>query len=455
MPQSIFAHNVLTATGWRSNVTVLIGDDGRVSSLEDGEVAGAKLVGVLLPALSNVHSHSFQRAMAGLAESRGANEFDDFWTWRTLMYRFLERLTPDDMEAIAAQVQLEMLEAGFASIGEFHYVHHQQDGSSYDAPAELTNRMLAAAETTGIGYAHLPVLYMRGGFDGAPLQGGQRRFGCDIPRFESLYADIRTSMKGRPTDYRLGVAPHSLRAVDQAGLSFAASLCPDDPIHIHIAEQTAEVDAVKESLGATPVQWLLDHVDVDKRWCLVHATHMTVKETQAAADTGSVVGVCPITEANLGDGVFDGSSYLSFGGSVAVGSDSNVRISLAEELRMFEYSQRLRDRRRAILADADRSCGRFLYEEMASGGARATGRGRGRIEPGALADLVALDLQSPLLAGLTGDRLLDVWLFAGDDDVVMEVWAAGRNVVKEGSHIRRDAITRRFSAVMKKLRSDL
>ena len=454
MRRAIFAKQMLTAAGWRQDVHVIIGEDGRITALGDGDVPDATRVDILLPAPGNEHSHSFQRALAGLTEFRGKAGTDNFWSWRELMYRFVERLTPEHVEAIAAQVQVEMLEAGYAAVGEFHYLHHQNGGEPYDDPAEMSGRILNAAAETGIGCTHLPVLYMRGGLDDRALKDGQLRFGCDPERFERLHEAIRGKMNELPDDFRIGVAPHSLRAVTQEGLALAAVLAKDAPVHIHIAEQTAEVDEVKAALGSTPVRWLLDHAEIAENWCLIHATHMSPDEIRDAAVSKSVAGLCPITEANLGDGVFSAATFIDAGGRMAVGSDSNVRISLTEELRLLEYSQRLTLRRRAVLADA-RSCGRFLYDHVTAGGAQALGRDSGRIEPGALADLVALDGAKPYLAGMEYDHLLDAWIFAGDDGAVTDVWSAGRHVVRGGEHIRRDAVRTRFDAVMAELRADL
>ncbi|PQA89494.1 formimidoylglutamate deiminase [Hyphococcus luteus] len=454
--QRIAAKEILTPEGWRRDVIVEIGPDGRITGLhkKDKGAAADMTVGALLPAPGNVHSHAFQRAMAGLTEYR-ANPTDDFWSWRALMYHFVERLTPDDIEAIAAGVQMEMLEAGFAAVGEFHYLHHQPDGAPYANLAELSERLFAAAAETGIGYTHLPVLYMRGGMDGRALEGGQRRFGCTREQFENLFADAREAMKALPGDARLGVAPHSLRAVDKDGLAFAAALDPSSPVHIHIAEQTGEVEEAITHLGARPVEWLYANMNVDARWCLIHATHMNEAEVKAAAASGAVAGLCPITEANLGDGIFEAASFLSAGGRIGIGSDSNIRITLAEELRMLEHSQRLKHRQRAVLSTLEKSCGRFLLEGAALGGAQALGRDGGRIEHGALADFVALDAGNPALAGLSGDRMLDAWIFASAESPVTDVWSAGRHLVKDGRHIRRDRIAGRFNTVLARLRSDL
>jgi formimidoylglutamate deiminase len=456
MSKTIFANQALTSDGWRQNVGIEIDEQGVISDISDTYENADHSVGVLLPALSNVHSHSFQRAMAGLAERRGDNPYDDFWTWRKVMYRFLEILSPDDIEVIAAQVQLEMLESGFASMAEFHYLHHAPGGKFYDSLDELSVRHFEAAKTTGVGYTHLPVLYTYGGLDGRPLQGGQMRFGCDIDQYQKLFSKISDRFSNLPSDYVLGVAPHSLRAVSVDGLRASIEIGVDGPIHIHAAEQIAEVDEVTKVLGKTPIRWLLDNMPVDKHWCVIHATHMDQAEIRDLAKTGAVAGLCPITEANLGDGVFEAAQFFSHDGSFGIGADSNVKIALSEELRMLETSQRLRDKRRVILTDdMTRSNGRYLYEKAATGGARAIGRNSGQIKIGALADLVALNDKHHNVAALKEDLVLDSWIFASSSDVVSDVWSAGRHVVKEGSHINHEAITSKFSETIKQLRQSL
>ncbi|MBB4265363.1 formimidoylglutamate deiminase [Roseospira visakhapatnamensis] len=448
----LWARRALLADGWACHVRVEINDAGRIAGVTADAPPTGLRVQVLLPAPGNLHSHAFQRAMAGLTERRGSRGQDSFWTWRALLYRFLERLTPDDVEAIAAQVFVEMLEAGYAAVGEFHYLHHQPDGAPHDRPAEMSHRVMAAAATAGIGLTHLPVLYARGGLDGRPLEGGQRRFAGTLDGFAALLEDAGRGMRGLPGDSVLGVAPHSLRAVDPVMLEAVATLRPESPVHIHIAEQVAEVEAVTATLGAPPVAWLLDHAPVDGRWCLVHATHTTPAEIAAMARSGAVAGLCPITEGNLGDGIFDGARFLAEGGVFGVGSDSNVRIALAEELRVLEYGQRLRDHARAVLATAEHSVGRVLYQGACQGAARALGRPAGAIAPGRWADLLAVDGEALALAHLEGDALLDAWVFAGDDRLVTDVWSAGRHRVVAGRHVARDVVAQRFRAVLRRLR---
>ena len=453
--ETLLAEHALTADGWRRDVRVEIGGNGRIAAVGPGPSAGGRRVGILLPAPVNLHSHAFQRAMAGLTERRGPDPRDSFWTWRELMYRFLERLGPEEIESIAAFAQMQMLEAGFAAVAEFHYVHHQPGGAPYDRPAELSSRIAAAVAETGIGLTLLPVLYRYGGCGGQPLHSAQVRFANSPGRFARLWEEAGSAVRGLDSDARIGVAIHSLRAVDPEGVAFASALAPRAPLHIHAAEQPAEVEEVRACLGARPVEWLLDNAGVDERWCLVHATHMTPRETAALADSGAVAGLCPITEASLGDGIFDGVRYRARGGRFGVGSDSNIRISLAEELRTLEYSQRLRDGARAVLAEPEWSTGRALFEAVAHGGARAAMRDSGALTPGRLADLVALDGEAAELAGKQGDALLDSFVFAGDERMVTDLWSAGRHVVADGRHVRREPITRRYIRTVRRLTETL
>ncbi|MCR9138383.1 MAG: formimidoylglutamate deiminase [Alphaproteobacteria bacterium] len=452
--KSIFANRALLPDGWADNVRVGIDAAGMIASVERNTDPQEKDLtlgsGVLLPAPSNLHSHTFQRAMAGMTEHRSAKK-DDFWTWRTLMYRFLEVLEPDEIEAIAALVYLEMLESGYAAVAEFHYVHHQPGGGSYDNIAELSERIFAAAETTGIGLTHLPVLYSYGGADRAPLTGGQKRFGCDLERFAQLHAAARAAMAGLPQDFAIGIAPHSLRATAPDQYDDITVLGGNGPIHIHAAEQQKEVQDIEAWLGARPVQWLLDHADISANWCLIHTTHMTERETRALAKSGATAGLCPITEANLGDGVFNGPTYLVAGGCLGVGSDSNIRVSLSEELRQLEYSQRLRHEARNVMATQEASTGALLYDKVLNGGARALQRNSGALETGKLADMVVLDADQVALCGLRPEQYLDGWIFASDDRLVRDVWSAGRHCVSDGRHKARDAVERCYSMTLKGL----
>ncbi|SDL88904.1 formimidoylglutamate deiminase [Paracoccus chinensis] len=451
---AIWARRALLPAGWETQVAVFVGEDGRIAAVERGTAPppGATVVETLLPAPANLHSHAFQRAMAGLTERRGPDPKDSFWTWRRLMYRFLDQLTPEDIEAIAAFVQMEMLEAGYATSVEFHYLHHDSGGRPYADLAEMSGRIAAAAAQTGIGLTLLPVLYQWGGLDRRALVSGQDRFGNTPERFARLVEGAQGHVARLGADSRIGIAPHSLRAVDGDGLAAAQALAGDGPIHMHLAEQTAEVDEVLATTGRRPVEWLLENLAVDQRWCLIHATQMTPGETVALARSGAVAGLCPITESSLGDGIFDGVRWTDAGGAFGIGSDSNIRIALSEELRTLDYSQRLRDRSRAALASADRSTGRVLFEGAARGGAQASGRAAGAIELGLWADLMALGDLGPDGVGREKDTLLDTWIFARDDRDVTDTWSAGRHLVAEGRHIRRAPITAAYTRTLQRLR---
>jgi formimidoylglutamate deiminase len=410
---------------------------------------------VLLPAPVNVHSHAFQRAMAGLTERRGPNPNDSFWTWRQLMFRFLDRLTPDHVEAITAFVQMEMLEAGYATNAEFHYLHHQPGGAPYDNIAETSTRVAAAASQSGIGLCLLPVHYEFGGCDGRELTAGQIRFGNSHDQFQTLHHAAKRALSPLPADVSWGVAPHSLRAVGLSVLRSYGSLFPTCPIHMHLAEQIPEVDEVKAHWGARPVEWALDNMGLDGRWCLIHCTQMTPQETVRLAKSGAVAGLCPITESSLGDGVFDAVRWVDAGGAIAVGSDSNIRIALSEELRTLDYSQRLRDGTRAALASPEMSTGRRMFEDILRGGAQATQRKTGRIEVGHWADMLTLDMDNAYMWGRSGDTALDAWMFAGDDRLVTDVWSAGRHMVKNGEHIARAGITAAYKYTIEALKDAL
>ena len=444
----IFANRALLANGWAERVGVEIDNDGRILSAAPASAAvpDATQVDLLLPAMSNLHSHTFQRAMAGLTERRGPSGRDSFWSWREVMYRFLDLLSPDDIETIAAFAFMEMQEAGFAAVAEFHYLHNQPGGAAYADAAELSARIAAAARETGIGLTLLPVLYAQGGVDGRPLAGGQLRFRNDLASYERLVARMPDVLAVLPADAGWGVAPHSLRAVGRRDLSAVAAIAADRPIHMHIAEQEKEIEETMAVFGARPVEWLLGEHEVSPRWCLIHCTHLKPAETRRLAASGAVAGLCPVTEANLGDGIFDGQHYLAADGKFGVGSDSNIRISVADELRQFDYSQRLRDRLRAVLADPGGSVGARLYGDALAGGAQALGRQSGAIEAGKWADLVALDLSADGFAALGAEAALDAWIFSAGNRAVSDVWSAGRHCVRGGRHVERDRIAARYAA---------
>lgn len=447
----------LLPDGWHDNVLVGVDAAGLIARTTPGasDAAAELLDGPVLPGMPNLHSHAFQRAMAGLAERSGPGA-DSFWTWRETMYRFAARLTPEDVEAIAGQLYGEMLEAGFTAVAEFHYLHHQPGGTPYADPAELSRRILAAADTAGIGLTHLPVLYRYGGFGGAEPQERQRRFLHDAEAYARLLQVLAPQLQNR-SDRRLGIAPHSLRAVTpellRDGISALDAIDSVAPIHIHIAEQTAEVDDCLRWSGKRPVQWLLDQGIVDKRWCLVHATHLDAEETRRLAKSKAVAGLCPTTEANLGDGIFPAIDYMAADGRIGIGSDSHISVSVAEDLRLLEYGQRLLNRSRTLLAGGpDRSTGRRLYEATLKGGAQALGQPMGAIAPGHRADFVLLDAAAPCMAGRNGDMVLDAWIFSNQArSAIREVYVAGNRVVENGRHIRSEYLAARHARALRRL----
>jgi formiminoglutamate deiminase len=440
MASKLHLETALLPEGWRRDVMIGI-EHGMIVSVEPSgpqEIPVERVSGVVLPGLPNLHSHAFQRAMAGLTERRGP-QADSFWTWRAAMYRFVERLTPDDLEAIAAYAYMEMLEAGFTTVAEFHYLHHQPDGQPYDNIAEMSERIVAAADAVGIGLTLLPVLYRQSGFGGKPPSEGQRRFLNDRESYGRL---METKVPGGT----IGIAPHSLRAVTLDDIAWVARTFRGKPAHIHISEQTGEIKDCLAAHGRRPIELLMETVEVDQDWCLVHATHADAREIERMAQTRTVVGLCPITEANLGDGLFDVPNFLAQGGRFGVGSDSLVRISAADELRTLEYGQRLIHHKRNVLGDADRSTGRRLFDLSLAGGAQAVGQSVGAIAPGCRADFVVLDGD-----GLPGDAVLDHWLFVADNRAIGTIYANGAPVVRDGRHKDREDIARRYRTVLSRL----
>ena len=451
--KKIWARQALTEDGWQDSVLLTIDKSGTIATVEANAAADGEIRSILLPAPANLHSHAFQRVMAGLTETRSLEKGDNFWTWRKTMYALLEHLSPEDVQAVAAFAQMEMLEAGFAGVAEFHYLHHEVGGQAYANPGEMSARVAAAAKETGIGLMLLPALYERGGIDGSPLEGVQQRFGCNLDRFAKILDAARLAVAELPPDSRVGIALHSMRSVSLETITQAQTLFSNSVLHIHAAEQTAEVESVTAATSLRPVEWLLENCQINDGWCLVHCTHLTPVETRRLAESGAVAGLCPITESNLGDGIFNGRDFIRNGGTFGIGTDSNVRISLTEELRTLEYSQRLRHRIRAALASNHDSPGRELFETACRGGALACRRNGGRIGPGALADLIELDGDGIDLAGLEADRILDAWIFSANRNLVRNVWSAGRHAVRDGLHCRREAITRKYLPVQNRLRN--
>ncbi|QXQ06012.1 formimidoylglutamate deiminase [Sphingosinicellaceae bacterium] len=447
----LHARSILLPAGWREDVRLTV-SGGIVTAIETGIAPGPRdeLHGAILPGMGNLHSHAFQRGMAGLTEARGVST-DNFWTWRETMFRFVNRIGPDELMAVAALAYAEMLESGFTRVGEFHYLHHDTSGVPFADPAEMSRAIVAAAAETGIGLTLLPVYYAHAGFGGTPLTTGQRRFGSDLDSFTRLLEAARAAAAALP-DAVVGIAPHSLRAVTADELDALMPLAADGPIHLHVAEQTQEVEDCVRWSGARPVEWLLDHAPIDARWCLVHATHMTDAETVGLAASGAVAGLCPITEANLGDGIFPAKAFLSAGGRIGIGSDSNVRVDLSEELRLLEYGQRLSLRGRNILSKPDElSTGENLFRQALEGGGRALGIENPSISVGQPADFVSLDVDGPAFQARGSDKLLDSWIFAAGDRGVDCVWRRGCKMVQGGRHVARGSIVRRYATALAKL----
>jgi formimidoylglutamate deiminase len=435
---TLFAAHALLPTGWARDVQLVWDEHGMLTEVRSGTQpypASRHTTGPLLPGMPNLHSHAFQRAFTGLTEFRAAaaSGADSFWTWRDLMYRFALAVSPEQLETIATQLYIEMLQAGYTSVCEFHYLHHTSSGAAFNEPAEMALRLVAAAERAGIGLTLLPVLYQDAGFGGRPPRADQRRF---VNSVEALLDIVqRCAERG----VRVGVAPHSLRAVSPHALSDLLEglrdIDPGAPVHIHIAEQQAEVDNCLAWAGARPVQWLLDNAPVDERWCLVHATHMTAVESQRVAARGAVAGLCPSTEANLGDGVFDAPAFLAANGRWGIGSDSHASVSVVDELRLLEYSQRLTQQRRNVFASAAQpGVAERLWLAAADGGARAAGRAIGALEVGRSADFVVLDVTG-VHAGLTAPQTLASAVFTQTGQrIVRDVWVAGQPRVVNGRH---------------------
>jgi formiminoglutamate deiminase len=448
----LFDH-VFLPDGWRRDVRIIVAD-GDIRSVEADSARGQadeRIAGIALPGLPNLHCHAFQRAMAGLAERRGPSH-DSFWTWREVMYRFLERLSPDDVEAIAAFAYMEMLERGFTAVAEFHYLHHAPDGRPYADIGEMAGRIVAAARTTGIGLTLLPSFYAQGGFGGAPPVAGQRRFLNDPERFLRLFECARV-LASTLSSAAIGIAPHSLRAVTPESLKMIVAAAPDGPLHIHAAEQVKEVEDCIAWSGRRPVEWLLDEMQLDRRWCLVHATHMSDDETRRLAASDAVAGLCPLTEASLGDGIFNGSDFLAANGRFGVGTDSNIDIDPAAELRQLEYSQRLSQRARNVMASREgESNGGRLFVEALAGGAQALHRAIGAIAPGRRADIVVLDPDHADFAANDSDRWLDAWIFVAGRSAVKDVFVGGRKIVEGGSHVARKEIAAGYRAALQRLR---
>jgi formimidoylglutamate deiminase len=452
----LYARHALLPDGWRGDVLLEWDAQGDLTSVRVGAEAppDAEHADYVLPGMVNLHSHAFQRAMAGLAEQAGDTP-DSFWTWRELMYRFAGRITPEQIEAVASQLYVECLRHGYTAVCEFHYLQRDTDGAFYANPAETALRVAEAGRRSGIGLTMLPVMYSYAGFGEQALKPQQRRFRTD-PEAVLRIVEALSALRGPQLE--VGAAPHSLRAVSGGQLrELVAGLPAGRPLHIHIAEQQLEVQQCLEATGSRPVDYLLRQIEVDTRWCLVHATHLSDGEVAALAASGACAGLCPTTEANLGDGLFPLTPYIAAGGTFGIGSDSHVSQSPVEELRWLEYGQRLVRQQRNVAVDdgrgeGARDVGTYLWRQALRGGAQASGRAVGRLEAGRRADLLVLDSAHPNLDGVDCREVLGRFLFCGNDNLVRDVLAGGRWVVRGGRHVDQEAIARRYTQAVRALR---
>ena len=452
----IFAKKALLPNGWSNNVIIEIDQSGLISNVteNDNHKVDADLnEEIILPAMNNLHSHSFQRAMAGLTEARSPQGNDNFWSWRNLMYQFLDVLNPEEIFSITLFSQMEMLQSGYVGVGEFHYLHNQIGGTKYDNIAELSEKVLEASAESGISICLLPVVYERGGCDNRELEGGQLRFHNNIDTFEELYNQIKVFLS-KNENFSLGVAAHSLRAVKNETLNKIIDLT-NGPIHIHAAEQVKEVEEIKSFYKMPPVEFLFENFDINKRWCLIHCTQMSELETELLSKSGAVAGLCPVTEANLGDGIFNGFQYNERKGFYGIGTDSNINISLTEELKTFEYSQRLLNRKRAVISNQKKSTGRKLFDDCLEGGARALQINNGKIQKGLNADLISLPNTNNELDGLKDDKILDYWIFSSRENDVQKLWNKGKCLVENGKHLNFDDIQSNYRKTIKNLQEKL
>ena len=452
----IFAKKALLPNGWSNNVIIEIDQSGLISNVTENnnhKVDADLNEEIILPAMNNLHSHSFQRAMAGLTEARSPQGNDNFWSWRNLMYQFLDVLNPEEIFSITLFSQMEMLQSGYVGVGEFHYLHNQIGGTKYDNIAELSEKVLEASEESGMSICLLPVIYERGGCDNRELEGGQLRFHNNIDTFEKLYNQIKVFLS-KNENFSLGVAAHSLRAVKNETLNKIIDLT-NGPIHIHAAEQVKEVEEIKSFYKMPPVEFLIENFDINKRWCLIHCTQMSELETELLSKSGAVAGLCPVTEANLGDGIFNGFQYNERKGLYGIGTDSNINISLTEELKTFEYSQRLLNKKRAVISNQKKSTGRKLFDDCLEGGARALQINNGKIQKGFNADLISLPNTNNELDGLEDDKILDYWIFASRENDVQKLWNKGKCLVENGKHLNFDDIQSNYRKTIKNLQEKL
>ncbi len=448
--KKIWGKRVLLPDGWSYNTLVEIDEKGKIKEIKKNVRPSYNIFDTLIPSPMNLHSHCFQRAMSGLSE-RSETKKNDFWSWRNFMYKFLNQINPDYFESICTYAQMEMLEAGYAGVTEFHYIHNDLSGAPYNTLSEMSQRIVNASYKSGIGLTLLPVLYEQGGVFGEKLISGQKRFGLKLEEFFKLVDELHSLYK-KEKDTSIGVAAHSLRAVKKQSLLELSRNYTNCPIHIHVAEQNKEVTEILNAWNRRPIEWLVDNLELNPKWCLIHCTQMLNQEAKLLAETGAVIGLCPITEANLGDGIFNGEKWLKEGGNFGVGTDSNVKISLFEELRTLEYSQRLKNKKRIVLTPNNHlTIGRNLIESILEGGELASGRKTGKIKTGYWADILALDLSSFHYSALNENEKLNYLIFSENEKIIDSVFSAGRWVVKKGNHIEKEKITSKYVETLKKI----
>ena len=454
MKKKIWGKRVLLPGGWSSNTLIDIDQNGKIKDIKKNVQPSNQVFDTLIPSPMNLHSHCFQRAMSGLSE-RSKSKKNDFWSWRNFMYNFLNKITPDHFEAICTLAQMEMLEAGYAGVSEFHYIHNGLSGERYKNISEMSQRVINASKKSGIGLTLLPVLYEQPGVQGGNLISGQDRFGLKLCEFNKLLDEV-ISFEKKIEDFQIGVAAHSLRAVKKQSLLELSKNFTNYPIHIHVAEQKKEVLEISHAWSKRPIEWLIDNLDLNSKWCLIHCTQMHNHEAKLLAKTGAIIGLCPVTESNLGDGIFRGKSWLKEGGKYGIGTDSNVKISLFEELRTLEYSQRLKYKNRIVLKkNLNFTIGRNLIESILEGGGIASGRKTGQIKKGYWADVLALDLTSFNYSHLNDDEKLDYLIFSEKNNIISSVFSAGRLLVKDGQHIKKDKIMKDYKTVLQELSQEL
>jgi formimidoylglutamate deiminase len=454
----LYAENILIGSQWQSDQTLILDSSGTITEIVEGKDADAtSLNGPVIPGMPNCHSHAFQRAFAGYSEYRqydanGEPTTDSFWSWRDIMYRFVAKMSPEDLHVVAKFLYIEMLKAGYTSVAEFHYLHHQVGNVQYDDPAEMSHQVIKAAELAGIGMTHLPVLYTYAGFGEQAPSSAQGRFIHQTNDYLRLLESLHSSYSGTAS-FKLGIAPHSLRAASEEQLKqvipFIRDMDSTAPIHIHIAEQTKEVEDCLDFYNQRPVEWLLNEQQVDQHWCLIHATHLSNSEVNELAKSGSIAGICPTTEANLGDGIFPTQEFLELGGRFAIGSDSHIAINIADELRLLEYGQRLTSHQRAVLVNkACPSVGQYLYLKAAADGAKALSQNIGEINVGKRADLVVLDPEHPSLFSKQNSQILDAAIFACNQLPVKDVFVAGKQVIENGDHLACEEAVKGYKKVL-------